>query len=146
MSDDPRRAVSLTRLETGVYRATNAAGATLEFGSAIGDADVSHLFSPVELLLAAIGGCSAVDVDVVTGRRSAPERFEMTVEGNKVRDDDGSRMHDLAMTFHVTFPDGPDGDAARKILPQAVRTSTERTCTVSRTVEHASPIEVRVNP
>ena len=66
MSDDDardHRRVTLERLDTGVYRATNPRGATLDFGS-----KHEQGFSPVELLLAAIGGCSAVDVDMVTGR------------------------------------------------------------------------------
>ena len=60
-----RRHVSLTRLDTGVYRATNARGDTLDFGSRIEEG-----FTPVELLMAALGGCSAVDVDVDENKRS----------------------------------------------------------------------------
>lgn len=140
MADDPRRRVTLERIETGVYRARNAAGAELVFGSFVEDG-----FTPVELLLAAIGGCSAVDVDLVTGRRSEPDRFEVTVEADKVRDEVGSILDGVRMSFHVTFPDGPDGDRARDLLPRAVRASHDRTCTVSRTVEAATPVEVHVD-
>lgn len=141
MAEDQRRSVTLERLETGVYRATNAAGAELVFGSML-DAG----FTPVELLLAAIGGCSAVDVDVVTGRRSEPEQFEVEVSGEKVRDEGGSHLTDLQMTFRVTFPVGPEGDAARERLPRAVQASHERTCTVSRTVEAGTPVTVTIAP
>ncbi len=139
MSDDARRRVSLERLDTGVYRATNPAGAQVTFGSHHDEG-----FSPVELLLAAIGGCSAVDVDVVTGRRADPERFEIEVEGDVVRDESGNILRDLRMTFHVTFPESEDGDKARDVLPRAVRTSHERTCTVSRTIEAGTPVEVHI--
>lgn len=138
MADDHRR-VTLERLETGVYRATNPRGAQLTFGSM----DASG-FSPVELLLAAIGGCSAVDVDVVTGRRAEPDRFEVVVEADKVRDDVGNILRDLQLTYRVTFPAGPDGDRARDLLPRAARASHERTCTVSRTVEAGTPVTVHV--
>jgi putative redox protein len=140
MAGDDHRRVTLERLETGVYRATNPRGAQLTFGS-MDDAG----FSPVELLLAAIGGCSAVDVDIVTGRRAEPERFEVVVEAEKVRDDDGNLLRDIVMTFHVGFPGGSDGDRARELLPRAVRTSHERTCTVSRTVEAGTPVTVHVD-
>jgi uncharacterized OsmC-like protein len=140
VADDQHRRITLERVETGVYRARNAAGAELVFGSF-----VEGGFTPVELLLAAIGGCSAVDVDLVTGRRSEPERFEVSVEADKVRDDVGSILDNVRMTFHVTFPAGPDGDKARQLLPRAVRTSHDRTCTVSRTVEAATPVEVHVD-
>jgi putative redox protein len=135
--DDDHRHVTLQRLDTGVYRATNARGGTLDFGSRAGDG-----FTPVELLLAALAGCSAVDVDVVTGRRSAPEQFEVDADATYVRDEAGNRLTDLALTFRVTFPDGPDGDRAREMLPRAARTSHDRTCTVSRTIEAGSPVAV----
>ena len=82
MSESTKRyAVDLTRLDTAVYRATNSAGASIEFGSDEG------LLSPVELLLAAIAGCSAVDVDVVTSRRAEPDSFDVHVEGDRVNED-----------------------------------------------------------
>ena len=145
MADEPPRApddhrrVTLERLDTGVYRATNPRGVTLDFGSKHDDG-----FSPVELLLAAIGGCSAVDVDMVTGRRAEPEHFEVVVEADKVRDDVGNVLQDITLTFRVGFPDGDDGDKARDMLPRAARTSHDRTCTVSRTVESGTPVTVRI--
>jgi putative redox protein len=138
MAEDRRR-VALERVEEGVYRATNPRGVELVFGSEAEDG-----FSPVELLLAAIGGCSAVDVDVATGRRAEHDRFEVVVEGEVARDETGNILRDVRMTFHVTFPAGPDGDKARNLLPRAVRASHERTCTVSRTVEASVPITVEV--
>lgn len=133
--------MTIDRLDEGVYLARNARGAQLRFGSRADDA-----FSPVELLLAAIAGCSAVDVDVVTGRRSAADTFRARVDAETVRDGSGNRLTDVTLTFSVTFPPGPDGDAARAILPRAVRTSHDRTCTVSRTVEAGTPVTVRLDP
>jgi uncharacterized OsmC-like protein len=141
VSDDAHRWVSLDRLDEGVYLARNPRGGELRFGSKAGEA-----FTPVELLLAAIAGCSAMDVDVVTGRRSPAEVFRARVDAQVVRDDGGSRLSDVRLTFTVTFPDGEAGDAAREILPRAVRTSHDRTCTVSRTMEAGTPVTVLVNP
>lgn len=139
MSDDTRRSVSLERVETGVYRARNDRGGELVFGSHAGAG-----FTPVELLLAAIAGCSAVDVDVVTGRRAEPERFEVRCSADKVRADGGSQLENIELTFSLRFPAGADGDAAREILPRAVAASHDRTCTVSRTIERGIPVTVRV--
>lgn len=141
MADDSHRRVTMERVETGVYRATNAAGAELLFGSM-----VQHGFTPVELLLAAIGGCSAVDVDVVTGRHAEPDRFEILVEAEKLKDESGGNiLRDVRMTFRVTFPEGEEGDRARELLPRAVRASHDRSCTVSRTVEAATPVQVEID-
>jgi len=140
-TDDTHRWVTLDRLDEGVYLARNARGGEVRFGSKGGDA-----FTPVELLLAAIAGCSAVDVDVVTGRRSPAETFGARVDAHVVRDDEGNRLRDIELTFTVTFPAGEAGDAAREILPRAVRTSHDRTCTVSRTIEAGTPVTVRITP
>jgi putative redox protein len=139
MADGDHRQVRLERVQEGVYRATNRRGAELVFGSKAEDG-----FSPVELLLAAIGGCSAVDVDVVTGRHADHHRFEVVVEAEAVRGDTGNRLEDVRATFHVTFPEGPAGDKARQLLPRALRTSHDRTCTVSRTIEAGTPVAVHV--
>ena len=42
----------------------------------------------------------------------------MQVDAEKVRDDGGNRLQDLAVTFRVAFPDGTGGDAARELLPR----------------------------
>jgi uncharacterized OsmC-like protein len=101
-------------------------------------------FTPVELLLAALGGCTAVDVDLATTRHAEPARFRVEVSGNKVDDELGNRLTDLAVTFTVTFPDGEGADRARTILPRAVKTSHDRLCTVSRTVEIGTPVTATV--
>lgn len=134
-TSDARRSVSLVRDSAGRFTATNARGGTLSFGSGQ-DGD----FTPVELLLAAIAGCSAIDVDALTSRRSEPSSFSVECGGDKVREDGGSRMGPIDVTFTVTFPDGADGDAARAVLPDAVRASHDRLCTVSRTVELPTPV------
>jgi putative redox protein len=139
MSADSHRTVSITRTSAGRYTAVNGRGGTLDFGT--GDVDD---FTPVELFLAAIGGCTAVDVDIFTTRRSEPESFVVEVGGDKVRDEGGNRMEDLSVTFRLTFPGGEGGDAARALLPEAVQRSHDRLCTVSRTVELGTPVTTRI--
>ena len=63
---DNYRQTKIERIDRLRYRAYGANGATLEFGVGEG------LLTPVELLLAAIAGCSSVDVDAGTSRRSPP--------------------------------------------------------------------------
>ena len=129
------RTVSVERLGHGRYAATNVRGGRIEFGSGHGTD-----FTPVELLLAAIGGCTTIDADVATSRHAEPVRFDVAVRGDVISDEEGNRVENLAVTFHVKFPEGPDGDRARSILPRAVRLSHDRLCTVSRTVERGTPI------
>jgi uncharacterized OsmC-like protein len=138
MSGDTHREVSIERLEKGRFRATNARGATLDLGG--GEAD----FSPVELLLTAIAGCSALDVDALTSKRAEAVRFRVVAGGEKIRDGAGAnRLIDLVLDFDVAFPDGDDGDAARAVLPDAMAKSHDRLCTVTRTVEDGTEVGVR---
>ncbi|MFG2475691.1 OsmC family protein [Streptomyces fagopyri] len=143
MTDDSLRSVSIERTRTGHFTATNVRGGTISFGTGSGPGDGTG-FTPVELLLAAIGGCTAADVDVATARHAEPTEFTVTVTGDKISDGLGNRMTDLTVTFTVAFPDGGPGDRARAILPRAVRTSHERLCTVSRTVEIGTPVTTTV--
>jgi uncharacterized OsmC-like protein len=139
MADQNQRWVTLERLDEGVYLARNPNGAELRFGSKADDA-----FSPVELLLAAIAGCSAVDVDVVTARRSPAQTFTARVDAAVARDETGNILRDIQLSFDITFPAGEAGDAAREILPRAVKASHDRTCTVSRTLEAGTPVSVTI--
>jgi len=133
------RTVTVRREPGGVLQATNVRGGTLHVGSGDGEG-----FTPTELLLTAIASCTAADVDALTARRAEPTAFDVQVEAEKIRDDDGNRVDDLTVTFRVTFPAGPDGDAAREVLPAAVQRSHDRLCTVGRTVERATPIATRI--
>jgi len=135
------RSVTMQRTSAGRYTAVNVRGGELSFGSG-DDGD----FTPIELLLAAIGGCSAIDVDIITTRRAEPESFEVGVEGQKVRDADGNHLEDISVTFRLVFPAGEGGDAARSLVPDAVAKSHDRLCTVSRTVELGSPVAMHITP
>jgi uncharacterized OsmC-like protein len=134
---DTLRAVELTRMGHGRYKATNERGGVLPIGSGA-DPD----FTPVELLLAALAGCAAIDVDAITGKRATPEAVEVHATGDKVRDENGNHLSNLRLVFELTFPAGPEGDAARDVLPRSIEQSRDRLCTVSRTVALGTPVEM----
>jgi len=136
MATDTERSVELTRTGKARFRATNVRGGTLDFGEGA-DTD----FTPIELLLAAIAGCSAIDVDYLVGKRVDPESFDASIRADKIRDELGNRLTDIRLTFDVTFPEGADGDRARETLPRAVAQSHDRLCTVTRTVIIGTPVE-----
>jgi uncharacterized OsmC-like protein len=49
------------------------------------------------------------------------------------------------VTYRVRFPAGQAGDAARAVLPDIVRKSHDRLCSVGRTIEAGTPIATRVD-
>ena len=140
MTEDTHRQVSLSRTANSKYVVTNDRGGQITIGSGGDGTD----FTPVELLLAAIGGCTAIDVDILTSRRAEPSSFAIDVGAEKIRDAGGNRLTDITVTFRVAFPSGEGGDKARALLPDAVRQSHERLCTVSRTVELGTPITTHI--
>lgn len=132
------RTVDLTRTGDGTYVATNVRGGTLSLGAE--DVD----FTPVELLLVALAGCAAIDVDLITSKRATPERFDVRAQGHKVKDEQGNRLVDLRVLFDLVFPEGEGGDAAREFLPRALAMTRDRLCTVSRTVSLGEPVALEV--
>jgi uncharacterized OsmC-like protein len=143
MTDDTLRSVTIERNSLGEHVVRNARGGTLRIAAGGSGAAT---FTPVELLLAAIGGCTGLDVDYIVSKRAEPTAFTVTVTGDKIRDETGgNRLVNLHVTFDVRFPEGPDGDRARDALPRAAKMSHDRLCTVSRTVQSGSPIGTTID-
>ncbi|HEY9290163.1 MAG TPA: OsmC family protein [Microlunatus sp.] len=134
-SKDSLRSVSLARTAKGSYTATNVRGGTLDIGSGQGDD-----FTPVELLLAAIAACSAIDVDFITAKRSEPDTFSASCSGHKIVDEHGNRLVDLLLDFDISFPDDEGGRQATDVLRRSIKQSHDRLCTVGRTVETGAQI------
>ncbi|QGN34538.1 OsmC family protein [Microlunatus sp. Gsoil 973] len=132
---DSLRTVSLQRSEKGSYVATNVRGGTIPIGSGA-DGD----FTPVELLLAALAACSAIDIDFITAKRSEPLTFAATASGDKINDELGNRLINLMLDFDVSFPDDAGGRQATDVLERSIRQSHDRLCTVGRTVETGTPV------
>jgi len=140
MTEATHRRVTIERIANSRYTVTNERGGRMTISSGDGTD-----FTPVELLLAAIGGCTAIDVDILTSRRAEPDSFSVEVGAEKVRDEKGrNQLEDIVVTFRITFPDGEGGDKARALLPDAVKRSHESLCTVSRTVELGTPVALRI--
>ena len=139
MTGDSHRMVQLSRLGRHHFQATNSHGGTLSFGST-----QRGEFTPVELLLVAIAGCTAMDVDAITVKRSEPDRFDVTCSGNSTRSVNGNHITDIQVDFDVEFPDSEGGRAAADVLEIAIRKSHDRLCTVTRTVELPTPVGARL--
>jgi uncharacterized OsmC-like protein len=137
MSDQPDtyRTITLDRTGDFTFSATNVRGGVLPVGS--GDDDT---FTPVELLLVALAGCGAIDLEHIIGKRAPFASFAARTEGHKIRDEQGNHVVDLQVTFDVTFPEGEGGDRARAFLPRALEQIESRLCSVGRTVQVGDPV------
>ena len=82
MTNPDVRSVTLDRIESGRYTVRNQRGGEITVGSG----NTSD-FTPVELFLAALAGCSAIDLDLIVSKRSVPLEFSAVASGSKVRDE-----------------------------------------------------------
>lgn len=136
--DDTQRSVFITRTGPQTYQATNPRGGVITFGDGEG-VD----FSAVELLLVALGGCTALTVEALTAKRAEPELFDFAVLAHKVTDDDGgTSLQDVQVGADVRFAGDDAGTKAESRVDDALEKSHTKYCTVSRTVERETPVKV----
>lgn len=91
--------------------------------------------------LAAIAGCSSIDVDTATSRSAEPSAFQVEATGQKVVEENGAnRLEDLHLSFRLSFPDDAAGRKAAGMVERLVTLSHDKYCTVSRTVEHGTAV------
>ena len=128
--------VRVERTETG-FVAVNERGARLELGG--GDAE--GVFSPVELLLAALGGCELVTVEPLTAKRGHRlTRLAVVVDGEKAAE---TKLSRVTITYDVELPEGDAvADEVFRAVAQRVHAGY---CTVGKALKEVTPV-VQVLP
>jgi uncharacterized OsmC-like protein len=125
--------VRVERTDDGGFVARNGRGAEV----AIGGASDDGVFSPVELLLAALGGCEIVTVEPLTADRGHRlVKLAATVEAEKVAP---TRLGTITVTYDVELPPGDD-DAA-KVFTDVAHRVHENHCTVGRALREVTATE-----
>ncbi|WP_073488757.1 OsmC family protein [Streptoalloteichus hindustanus] len=120
--------VVVRRDAQGSFTAVNARGAEVS----IGRASEGQAFSPVELLMAAIGACAGLSAERVIARRlgeDAPVTLHVTAD----KDDEANRLSRVRVSLDLDLSDLDETE--RETLAETVARAVERACTVSRTVE-----------
>ncbi|MFC4533539.1 OsmC family protein [Sphaerisporangium dianthi] len=127
--------VNVERTETG-FVARNGRGAEVAMGSG----DEEGVFTPVELLLAAVGGCNIVTVEPLTAKRGHRlVRLAMTVQAEKI---EPTLLGPVTITYDVELPEG-DAEADEVFRAVAHRVH-ERHCTVSRSLQKGTEVTVEL--
>ena len=92
-------------------------------------------FSPMQLLLAGIGGCSAIDIMGILKKQKQPlEDLEVEIKGDKQSTDTYSEFK----TIHLNFIFSGDLDANK--VERAIDLSLNKYCSVSKALEKGSEI------
>jgi len=129
--------VRIRRDAPAKFTATNGRGAEIKIGRSQDGAD----FSPVELLMAALGACATLSADHVISRRLGDDApIDMVVEADK--DVEADRVTEVRTKFELNLDSLTEAD--RDTLIKLVTRSVERTCTVSHTVETGAPVQLSV--
>ena len=127
--------VTVERTDTG-FIARNNRGAEITFGTGGDDTD----FTPVELLLAAVGGCNIVTVEPLTAKRGHRlVKLAATVDAEKVT---VNQLGTVVMTYDVELPpDDAEADGVYRAVAQRVH---DRMCTVTTALTTETPMELHI--
>src|SRR6266516_1001157 len=124
---DANRNLSLVANEDGTVVVTNRHGTQVTV-----DLHGKRGLTPLEMLLAALGSCSAVDiVELMRKQREPVAPLAVDVEGLK----DDQRMQWLRVTYHVAEEVNP------RNFERARSKTAEVLCTVSWILTHGFPVE-----
>jgi uncharacterized OsmC-like protein len=127
--------VTVERTDDGGYVARNGRGGEIRFGTSEG-AD----FTPVEMLLAALGGCNIVTVEPLTAQRGHRlTRLAAALEAEKIKP---NRLGPITMTYDVTLP--PDDPEAAPVFRSVAERVHERHCTVSTALREQTTVDVEI--
>lgn len=136
-----RHGVQLVQMGHGRFKAINAREGVLPIGGG-DDPD----FTPTELLLAALAGGGAIDLELATRDLEGFETFAARAEADQVRDADGDRLVGLRVTVDLSFPEGPDADRAREVVSATLGDLGVRLGAVARTVGLGEPVTYLEGP
>ncbi len=95
---------------------------------------------PMELLLAALGGCSGIDVvNILNKQRQSFEFFELVVSGERKLNEIPSLYENIHAKFYFK---GVHLDIEK--IKKAVKLSMEKYCSVSKTLELTAKINYSI--
>lgn len=94
---------------------------------------------PMQLLLAAVGGCSAIDVILILKKqKQIIESFEVEVDGEREKIQDYSLFRDICLHFKIK------GQVDRDKAEKAIQLSLEKYCSVSKTLEPTANVTYKL--
>lgn len=94
---------------------------------------------PMQLLLAAVGGCSAIDVILVLKKqKQLIEDFSVEVDGVREKIKDYSLFKDICLHFKIK------GKVDYEKAEKAIQLSLEKYCSVAKTLEPTAKITYKL--
>ena len=95
--------------------------------------------SPMELVLMAVAGCSAIDmISILKKQRQEITSFKAEVEGERIQIGEAKPFKDIYLVFYL------EGKIIAEKATRAAQLSFEKYCSVSKTVEPTATIHYKV--
>ncbi len=128
--------VTIKRLNQNYHLlATNEDGNEVQMDSSPDIGGEGKGIRPMQMLLAAVGGCSSIDVILILKKQKQEiENFEVEVEGDKVKVEDHSVFKNIILHFKI------DGNVEREKAERAIQLSMEKYCSVSKILQPTANI------
>ena len=132
--------INIKRLNENFHmEASNEDGNTLQMDSSPEIGGEGKGMRPRQMLLAALGGCSAIDVILILKKQKQEiTDFDVEVDGESEKVEDYSLFRDI--TLHFKIKGKVDLDKAER----AVKLSIDKYCSVSKTLEPTARIKYKV--
>ena len=95
--------------------------------------------SPLELLLAALAGCSGIDIIAILNKQKTnPTDLKMDVEGERIPNVAPSLFYKIKVNVRL------EGDIPPEKAKRAVCLSFDKYCSVAKTLEYSTPIKYSI--
>jgi putative redox protein len=128
--------VEIKRINDAVlFEAVNETGNTFHIDGSSDIGGVNGGFRPTQLLLAAAGSCSSIDVIEILKKQKQPlEDLKVTIEGEKEK----GVVPSLFRKIHLHFT--LKGNLDKEKVERAINLSAEKYCSVIKTLEHVATV------
>lgn len=129
--------VTINKLEGKQHmEAANEEGGAIRMDGSTSIGGLEGGFSPMQLMLAGIGGCSAIDIlGILEKQKQELENLQIEVNGDKQSTGTYSEFKSIHIKFIFT------GDLDPKKVERAIDLSINKYCSVSKALEKGSEIK-----
>lgn len=128
--------IELRRLDDGfLFEAVNETGNTIRMDGSLAIGGQEAAMRPMQVLLASMGGCSAIDVISILRKKRQPlEDIRITLEGEREAGTEPSLYRKIHAHFTLY------GIIEHHAAEQAVSLSMDKYCSVAKTLEQSAVI------
>lgn len=128
--------ITLERIDQAYHMvATNDSGNTVETDGSPAIGGGNKAMRPMQMLIAALGGCSSIDViNLLEKMRQPLEDIKMEINGERVEGEVPSLFTKINIHYKLY------GDLDEKKAEKAIKLSVEKYCSVGMIIEKTAPI------